>query len=100
MEKKYFLLKSRAYRQTFHLDMTDEERAIMQQHIAYWKDKTEKGICVVFGPVMEPSGNWGLGIVEVDNEEEAARLIDQDPAKIGGLMAYEIFPMKIGMIRK
>ena len=28
-------------------DMTVEERAVMQEHIAYWQDKAENGIAIV-----------------------------------------------------
>ncbi len=37
-EKKYFVLKILPTRPTFMQDMTEEERNIMLQHIAYWTD--------------------------------------------------------------
>jgi len=99
MEKKHFLLKSTACRPTFQMDMTDAERAVMHQHIAYWKEKTEKGISIIFGAVMDTSDVWGLGIVEVENENEIQPLIDADPAYLDHLMTYQYFPMRVGMIR-
>lgn len=44
-------------------DMTEEERDIMLQHIAYWTDKADKGIAIAFGPVFHPNGGYGLGII-------------------------------------
>jgi len=37
MEKRYFFLKLVPRRPTFAQDMTAAERAIMMQHVAYWK---------------------------------------------------------------
>lgn len=99
MEKKYYFLRSHSPRPTFQLDMTPEERAIMMQHIAYWRGITEKGKCIVYGPVMESSDPWGLAIVEVDDEAEVKQFIESDPAKVGQIMTYEYFPMRVGLIR-
>jgi uncharacterized protein len=35
---------------------------------------------LVFGPVLDPNGVYGLGIVAVDNEERVSGLISKDPA--------------------
>ena|SRR5665213_2081207 len=92
MEKKYFFLRSHSPRPTFQMDMTPEERAIMMEHIAHWKAITEKGFCIVYGPVMEPPDAWGLAIVEVEDEEQVKRFIESDPAFIGKIMTYGILP--------
>ncbi|MGN6179044.1 MAG: hypothetical protein ACTHNW_07675 [Mucilaginibacter sp.] len=39
--------------------MTPEERAIMQQHVVYWKDLMNKGTVIAFGPVLDPVGTYG-----------------------------------------
>ena len=62
--KKHFALKLIAPRLTFAKDMSAEERAIMQQHVAYWKGLMDAGNVLVFGPVIDPKGVYGLGIVE------------------------------------
>ena len=99
MEKKHFFLRSHSPRPTFQMDMTPEERAIMMEHIAYWKGITEKGDCIIYGPVMEPTEVWGLAIVEVGDEAEVKRFIKNDPAFLGKIMTYEYFPMRVGMVR-
>src|SRR5512139_1392725 len=89
--KKYFALKLIPSRPDFAQTMTDEERTIMQQHIAYWRDYMNKGKVIVFGPVLDPNAVYGLGIVTVDEEEEVKALIAGDPAsRING---YEYYPM-------
>ena len=72
--------------------MTDEERVIMQQHVAYWQEFLNTGVMLVFGPVMDPKGGYGLGIVEVENEEHLRSLIDKDPA--AKINTYEFYPMR------
>jgi len=79
-EKKYFALKLIPPRPTFIQDMTDEERKIMQQHIAYWRELMAQGFVVVYGPVLDPAGGYGLGVMCVDSEEQIKNFIAGDPA--------------------
>ena len=87
----YFFVRTNNPRPTFHLDMTPDERAVMQRHVAYWSEKAEQGIAIVFGPVMDSKGVYGMGVYKVEDEAEMRRLIDADPAN--GLLQYEIAPM-------
>ena len=89
--KKYFVLKLLPNRPTFAQDMTPEERDIMLQHVAYWTDLMNKGFVLAFGPVIDPKGVYGLGIVEVDNEEQVNSFISNDPAI--QINHYEVNPM-------
>lgn len=74
------------------MTMTDNERAIMMQHITYWTEILKQGKVYAFGPVMDPKGPYGLGIVAVDSEQELKDFIANDPA--GKINKYEYFPMK------
>jgi uncharacterized protein len=87
----FFFIKSENPRPTFHLDMTTEERAIMERHVAYWSEKATHGIAIVFGPVMDPKGVYGIGVYRVRDEAEVRDLLDHDPAN--GLLKYEVLPM-------
>ena len=40
----YFFVRTENPRPTFHLDMTTEERAIMERHVAYWSEKAARGL--------------------------------------------------------
>ena len=92
MDKKHFALKLLPCRPTFAQDMTPEERAIMQQHVAYWRDLMDKGKVLVFGPVMDPKAVYGLGIIEAESEEEVKDFIANDPAT--KINTYEFYPMR------
>ncbi|HXL58741.1 MAG TPA: YciI family protein [Chitinophagaceae bacterium] len=101
MEKKHFLLKLIPPRPTFAENMTEAERNLMQQHVVYWKDLTDKGIAIIFGPVSDPNGAWGLGIIEIEDEDVAHTLTTNDPIIKANLnFSYEIYPMRIGTMRK
>jgi len=92
MEKKHFALKLIPCRPTFAQDMTPEERSIMQQHVVYWRDLMDKGMVIVFGPVMDPKAVYGLGVIEVDDEEQVRTFIKNDPAT--QINTYEYYPMR------
>ncbi len=87
----YFFVKTQNPRPTFHLDMTPDERAVMERHVRYWSEKAVHGIAIVFGPVMDPRGVYGIGVYQVQDEAEMRELLDQDPAN--GLLHYEVLPM-------
>jgi uncharacterized protein len=98
-EKKYFFLKLIPPRPSFFFDITDDERKIMAEHGHYWRKLMEQGIVHVFGPVIDPKGPWGLGIVEAINEDEVRSFTADDPALKSGLTTLEIFPIN-AILRK
>jgi len=91
MAKKHFLLKLIPPRPTFAQDMTTEERKIMMEHTVYLRGYMEQGVALVYGPVLDPKGAYGLGIVEVDDIEQVKELVRNDPA--AKINTYEIYPM-------
>jgi uncharacterized protein YciI len=95
----YFFVKTIPPRTTFHQDMSDAERTLMQEHVAYWTDLTEKRIAILFGPVLAPEGSWGAGVVEVEREADVRALVANDPTFQASLLTFEMYPMRIGMIR-
>ena len=90
--KKYFVLYLNPSRPDFAQTMTDEERAIMMSHIAYWTEIMNQGKVLAFGPVLDPKEVYGLGIIAVDDEQEVKDFIANDPAT--KINKYEYFPMK------
>ncbi|KAA5541629.1 YciI family protein [Adhaeribacter rhizoryzae] len=90
-DKKYYFLKLNPPRASFVSDMNDEERNIMQAHIAYWTPFVNDGTALVLGPVMDPKGAYGAAVVRVDSEDMLNEIIENDPAN--GLNTYEVHPM-------
>ena len=54
---------------------------------------------VVIGPVLDPAGTWGLGVIEAATEDEARALALEDPAVSTGLSTFEIHPMMDPFVR-
>ncbi len=94
-----FLYKLMPPRPTFFAVQTEEEAAIMGRHMAYWADNLATGKVVAFGPVLDPEGVWGLGVIEVNSEFEAEQIRDADPAVTSGLAKAEIHPMPRAVVR-
>jgi uncharacterized protein YciI len=94
-----FVFRLKAPRPTFALDMTDEEREIMGRHAAYWQPLVDAGRMVVFGPVLDSSGSWGLGVVEADDEDEIRQFASGDPVVTTGTAEIEVGSMLAGFVR-
>jgi uncharacterized protein YndB with AHSA1/START domain len=93
-EKKTYLLRLLGPRPTFPKDMTAEERGFMMQHVAYCKEQLAVGNAIVFGPVDDPKGTWGLGVVRAADDTAIAAFTAADPVVKSGLgFRYEVFPM-------
>jgi len=50
---------------------------------------------VVFGPVLDPAGPFGLGIMRFDTEADVQAFTQADPVIAAGRgFAYDIYPMQ------
>ena len=94
-----FVFRLKAPRPTFAMDMTDEERGIMARHAAYWQPLIDTGRMVIFGPVLDSSGSWGLGVVEGDDEEELRAFAAGDPVVTSGTAEIEVGKLLAGFVR-
>jgi len=92
-EKKYYYIRLNPPRPSFAQDLTEEEKKIMQEHGAYWRDLQAKGYVLVFGPVLDPKGVFGVGIIEVEDESLLVEFEKNDPALKAG-NTYEVYPMR------
>ena len=76
----YFLNKLIPPRPTFPQDMTEVEGKVMQEHVAYWQDLANRKIAIIFGPVLDPGGVYGIAIIETDDESIVEEICRNDPA--------------------
>ncbi len=96
------VFRLRSSRPNFALDMSDEERAIMGRHAAHWQPQIAAGRMVVFGPVLDSTGSWGLAVIDAESEEieaEIVALTKTDPAVTAGLGELELGRMLQGFVR-
>jgi uncharacterized protein len=95
-EKNHFLIRLNPPRPSFQQDMTDLEKKLMQEHIVYWQKLLRKKIAFAFGPVFDPKGGYGIGIVEVDDEAAAKKIMDLDPTMLSkNGFTFEIYLMRL-----
>lgn len=90
----HFLVKLIPPRPSFALDMTAEETRLMQQHVDYWSDLAQKGVALIFGPVLDPAGSYGIGVVELETADDLKDLTANDPvSKSGRQFRHEAYLM-------
>ena len=91
---KYFLCKLIPPRPTFPADMTKAEARLMQEHSAYWRHLMSKGLVIVFGPVADPKGSYGIAVIQLEDDADVNSLCRNDPtikADIG--FKFEVYTM-------
>jgi uncharacterized protein len=91
----HFFCRLIAPRPTFPWDMSDEEKVLMGRHAEYWKGMCDQGVVLVYGPVLDPKGPFGMGVFEGADEADIRRHTDADPvmqANIG--FKIEVTPMR------
>ena len=99
MSKQYSYIRLIPPRPTFASDMSADERALMQQHVVYFRGLFDQGKVLIFGPVLDPTDNFGMGVLEVDDIAEAELCMAQDPTVLAGMNRYRISPMVVGAAR-
>ena len=75
-----FLYKLIPPRLSFPADITPAEAQLMREHGQYWRELLERDAVVVFGPVADPKGAYGIAVVIQPGETEARELAAGDPA--------------------
>jgi uncharacterized protein YciI len=54
---------------------------------------------VIFGPILDSTGSWGLGVVESDDEDALRAYAARDPAVTTGTGSVELGTMLAGFVR-
>jgi uncharacterized protein YciI len=76
---KYYVLRLIPPRPTFIQDITEVERALMQRHLAYWSEQMARGRVLIFGPVADPNGPYGICIIKLEDGEDPLVIGNADP---------------------
>ena len=95
----HFFYKLIAPRPDFHLTMDEKESSTMKEHMAYWAALFENKKVIVYGPVFDPSGVYGMAVLEVESEVQADLIKNNDPAVTSGVCSADVFQMQVGMAR-
>jgi len=96
----YFLCKLIPPRKTFNTDLTEAEARVMKEHSAYWAELAARGTAIAVGPVLDPSGVWGVAICALRDGENIEALTGNDPVMKQGLgFRVESYPMPSIILR-
>lgn len=71
----------------------------MEEHGAYCERQFAVGKLLAYGPVLAPSGAFGVAILEVADEAEARQFGENDPSVRAGMNRFEIYPMRVAASR-
>jgi uncharacterized protein YciI len=96
---KYFLCRLIAPRPTFPFDMTAAEREMMQVHADFWRRLVAEGRVPIVGPVADPAGPWGCGIVKAADQAAVEALLAEDPAIRAAIgFRWEVLPFMSAIV--
>ena len=70
----------------------------MARHAEYWGELIEQGDVVVYGPVVDSTGSWGLGVIRAADLDEARALAEADPAISSGMATFDMGTMLVAVL--
>lgn len=91
----HYYMRLIAPRATFVMDMTAEERRLMDAHADYLKGFFDQGKILAYGPVLAAAEPFGIALFDVASEADARAIMDADPTIVAKLNRYELSPMRI-----
>ncbi len=87
-----------ACRPTLMQDATDEEQASVGRHYQRLVRMLDEGRLVLAGPCTDGVGP-GIVVFEAEDESEARRIMDDDPAVVDGVMTATLHPYRVSLLR-
>jgi len=99
MANQHYFLRLIPPRPSFPHDMTEAERALMLEHVAYFQQQFAEGRLLIYGPVLAPTNSFGMAVVAAADEAEVRAMMQADPSVMAGLNGYEVLPMRVAAAR-
>ena len=78
---------------------TERDNQIAEEHFAYLQQAAEEGTVLLAGRSQDGVGP-ALVIIQLDSEEEARRLMENDPFVANGLMRARLHPYRAALVRR
>jgi uncharacterized protein YciI len=92
-----FLFRLIPPRADFAQTMTADEQSAMAGHMEYWQRLLREGKVVVYGPVADPEGVWGLGVLRGADRAAVLAIGERDPSVTAGINTFEVFEIMGGI---
>jgi uncharacterized protein YciI len=93
---RQFLLRLEPVRKDFTLqNLTQDERRIVGEHLAFLKRLQTEGKLVVAGQAFDPNrGFWGILVVNTADTGTAAEVMNSDPVVAQKMLRGEVIPFR------
>lgn len=79
---------------------TQKEEGIVERHFIKLQGLLKEGKLILAGKTDGlDEKTFGIVILEVDSDEEARFLMENDPAVAEGIMKAELFPYRVALLR-
>lgn len=85
-------------RDNFIATMSDAEQAAFAAHATWLRTLLADGVLIAAGPCLGPV-NTGIAIFEAPSEEDARRIVADEPVTRGGHMRGDLRPYRLGILR-
>ena len=82
------------------MDITAEERQLMQEHARYTHDGFAEGKILLYGPVMAGAGAFGMAVFETKDESEVRHFLENNPTVRAGMNTFEVSPIRLAEARE
>lgn len=80
---------------------TSKEEVIVNSHFDKLQVLLKEGKLILAGRTQNmDEKTFGIVILEVDSEEEARNIMENDPSVAEGVMTAELFPYKVALFRE
>lgn len=77
---------------------TEEEAAAIQWHFEYLSDRTNEGSVLLAGRTLTSDpDSFGIVVFRAAGEEEARKVMEDDPAVRAGVMQARLFPYRVAL---
>lgn len=93
----HYLIIYRPPREGFAENATPEENAIIERHVAFLQKMEDEGKLIVAGRIED--ARFGIAVIETDNENEAKKIMNNDPAVKEGVFSGELLPFRLALLR-
>ncbi len=78
---------------------TEAEERIISDHFAYLEDLMGKGVLILAGRTLNKDySSFGITIIKAESDEEARRVMHNDPAVKNHVMRAELYPYRIALL--
>ena len=100
-ENYHYYVIIKPYRQDFLTNPNENEDKIMEDHFYYLKSLLKQKKLFLAGPTLITEDPFGVIILEVNTEEEAKKLIENDPSVKAGIQKVVDFrPIRLSLTKK